>query len=269
MITVGEDIGFTVGDGLARVTFQSSDGLNGYTRTNLARLAQLVNQAASSEADIVLIDAVGENFCIGASAGLLVEMQQMPLPELEAFIDSGQDVIRAILDCDKPVVAHIDGFVAGGGVDLMLACDLAYVGPATQINFFYAKLGVLPDHGALFFLDERFGAGAGRREFLANKRRDAEHAIADGWASAKAPTAPASADWRKHVARTTSVPMSTLMALKQLRRIERGEAIKQHLAAIARVQSMLLQGQEQLHRVGRVAAMQMAKAARTELGANG
>jgi len=252
------DFRLEVSDGIARVTIATPDGLNGYTRANLAPFAALVREAAAAPADFVLLTGEGANFCIGASAGLLTEMREMPRPSLERFIRDGQEVIRAVVDCDRIVVAQVNGFAAGGGMDLLLACDMAYADRGARLNLFYSRLGVLPDHGGLFFLDERLGSGAGRREYLANRRYGAEEAVAARLIDGLSPEDVSNAGWHRHLSRALPVPLSVMVALKRLRRAERGEALEEHLTAMAGLQADLLGGADQRARIDRVAAMQAA-----------
>ena len=67
------------------------------------------------------------------------------------------DVAKRLTTVPKPVIAYINGVTAGAGVNLMLACDLVYASAKARFGESFAKVGLIPDCGGLYFLPKAIG----------------------------------------------------------------------------------------------------------------
>ena len=76
----------------------------------------------------------------------------MTPPERRAGIENLHDMIRAIRDCSKPVIAAVEGAAAGAGLSIALACDLLVAARNASFSVAYIKVGLSPDGGATAFL---------------------------------------------------------------------------------------------------------------------
>lgn len=85
------------------------------------------------------------------------------------------DVICAVLDLPKPVLAQVNGEVRGGGMGLLAACDIAVAGPRSSFAFTEVRLGTAPFLVSLAVLP-RLNSAAARRYFLTGEEFDAETA---------------------------------------------------------------------------------------------
>ncbi|CAN5533720.1 hypothetical protein BH20ACT2_BH20ACT2_10400 [soil metagenome] len=68
-----------------------------------------------------------------------------------------QRLISAILDCEKPVVAAVNGTAAGGGAHLALACDLIVMADTAKIVEVFVRRGIMPDAGGCYLLPRMIG----------------------------------------------------------------------------------------------------------------
>jgi 2-(1,2-epoxy-1,2-dihydrophenyl)acetyl-CoA isomerase len=68
-----------------------------------------------------------------------------------------QRLVGSILDCDKPVVAAVQGTAAGAGASLVLACDLVVMSETASFVEAFVRRGVLPDAGAIHLLTRVVG----------------------------------------------------------------------------------------------------------------
>ncbi len=99
---------------------------------------------------VVLTGADGM-FCAGGNLNRLLENRSQP-PQVQAdSIDGLHQMIRAITDCTKPVIAAVEGFAAGAGMSLALACDLITAGASAKFVMAYVKVGLSPDGGGSWF----------------------------------------------------------------------------------------------------------------------
>jgi enoyl-CoA hydratase/carnithine racemase len=103
----------------------------------------------------------GGNFCSGGDVreiiGPLVEMN---MKELLAFTRMTGDLVKAMLNCGKPIVAAIDGVAAGAGAIIAMAADLRIATPAAQTAFLFNRVGLAGcDMGACAMLPRIIGQG--------------------------------------------------------------------------------------------------------------
>ena len=90
-------------------------------------------------------------FCAGGNLNRLLENRRQP-PQVQAdSIDALNRLTLAITRCTRPVIAAVEGFAAGAGMSLALACDLITAGSGAQFVMAYVKVGLSPDGGGSWF----------------------------------------------------------------------------------------------------------------------
>jgi enoyl-CoA hydratase len=89
--------------------------------------------------------------------------------ELKRLIRRWQDAITAIERCRKPVVAAVDGWCIGGGVDMIAACDVRIASARATFSVREVKLAIVPDLGSLQRLPPLIGQGQTRRLALSGE----------------------------------------------------------------------------------------------------
>jgi enoyl-CoA hydratase/carnithine racemase len=100
---------------------------------------------------VVVLTGEGGTFCAGGNLNRLLQNRAQP-PQVQAdSIDGLNRLTRAITDCEKPVIAAVEGAAAGAGMSLALACDLIVAGPSAKFVMAYVKVGLSPDGGGSWF----------------------------------------------------------------------------------------------------------------------
>jgi enoyl-CoA hydratase/carnithine racemase len=126
----------------------------------------------------VVLTGAGRFFCTGGDVKRYRRIAD-PAQLNEAF-----DAIRALLDriehLEQPVIAAIDGFAIGGGVELALACDLRIAAPSAEIGLPQARMGIVPGWNGIERLVRTVGRSTAMRILLAGTRYRAEEALALG-----------------------------------------------------------------------------------------
>ncbi|OZA55272.1 MAG: enoyl-CoA hydratase [Acidovorax sp. 17-64-282] len=84
----------------------------------------------------------------------LARRRELPVEERRAKLEGLHDLIRAVRDCRKPVIAAVEGAAAGAGLSLALACDMLVAAKNAVFSVAYVKVGLTPDGGATAFLAE-------------------------------------------------------------------------------------------------------------------
>ncbi|MFZ4831777.1 oxepin-CoA hydrolase, alternative type [Rouxiella sp. Mn2063] len=91
-------------------------------------------------------------FCSGGDLRRLAHSHEFTLQQRRTGIETLHQMIRALRDCSKPVIAAVEGGAAGAGVSLALACDLLVIADNAYFSVAYVKVGLTPDGGVTGFL---------------------------------------------------------------------------------------------------------------------
>ena len=167
------EVGFE--EGIARVVIQRPKALNALNTEVLVELDLVLDELAVDEAVrvIVLSGGGGKAFVAGAD---IAEMAEMDPLEARAFSRMGQAVLDQIEGCPKPVIAMIQGFALGGGLELALACHLRTASTAAKLGLPEVGLGLIPGFGGTQRLMRLAGAGVAREWVLTAEHFPAEEA---------------------------------------------------------------------------------------------
>ena len=103
--------------------------------------------AKTSRIDAVVLRGAGGFFCAGGDLAMIATRRDMPRAERLQKIEDLHVVIRAILNCPKPVIAAVDGGAAGAGVSIAFACDFLIADEEATFTIAYVKAGLVPDGG--------------------------------------------------------------------------------------------------------------------------
>ncbi len=135
------------------ITLNRPEKRNAITR-EMFDLIQTTFTKLSSDTDIFLIVVRGTSYQGKKffSAGIdFVELamtnQSASVPEIEMYAKNLQDSFTAIEKCTKPVIAVLEGFCLGAGLELALACDLRLASCDCKIGFPETELAIIPDLG--------------------------------------------------------------------------------------------------------------------------
>lgn len=165
---VDELIRYEVTDGVATITINAPGQGNSLNAAMRDRLAERFDWASADLAvrAVVLTGAGERHFCTGANLG----GPQAPAPERPEgaprmtvgetgrLIKRGwQRLVASILDCEKPVIAAVNGTAAGGGAQLVLACDLVVMADSAKLVEVFVKRGIIPDAGGAYLLPRIIG----------------------------------------------------------------------------------------------------------------
>lgn len=141
--------------GVAEVRFNRPAALNAIgAAAARAFLAAAERIAADRSVRAVVLSGEGKGFLAG---GDLAEMGGNPGAIASDIIDPLHAGLRLLAAIDAPVIAGVHGVVAGAGVSLMLAADLALAAEGTRFNLAYVNIGASCDGGASFALPRVVG----------------------------------------------------------------------------------------------------------------
>ncbi|MFD8759557.1 enoyl-CoA hydratase-related protein [Streptomyces mirabilis] len=168
------------GDAVAHVELCRGDG----NAIDLAMARGLLDAARSCEtarARAVLLTGRGRSFCVG---GDLREFAAVPGDRLAGHLtdvtDALHGALRILAGLDAPLVVAVQGAVAGAGLGLTAAADLAFAASDAGFTAAYTGIGYSPDAGVTWSLPRLVGPGRARDLLLTNRRITAAEALAMG-----------------------------------------------------------------------------------------
>jgi 2-(1,2-epoxy-1,2-dihydrophenyl)acetyl-CoA isomerase len=193
--------------------------------TREALVAEL--QAASADLAVraVILTGSGDRaFCTGADL-------RVPLPapakpdgapsraqgDVARGIATGwQRVVTAVLDCEKPVVAAVNGTAAGAGMHLALACDVVVMSESAKLVPVFVRRGIAPDAAGAYLLTRLVGPQRAKQIYLFGDDIPAAQAESWGLVSPLAPASETLAVAQQLAARLATGPTRTYGITKRL-----------------------------------------------------
>ncbi|KQY63547.1 MULTISPECIES: enoyl-CoA hydratase [unclassified Nocardioides] len=135
----------TESDGVLTIRFDRPEALNAFTGEMVVGTAGLLNEASvRDDVRVVLLTGTAGAFSTGADIAGENAHEGFDVRAL----DAANLLIRAVVQCDKPVVAGVNGIAAGVGLSVALACDLAVCAESAAFLLAFARVGLMPDGGS-------------------------------------------------------------------------------------------------------------------------
>jgi enoyl-CoA hydratase/carnithine racemase len=230
-----EQILYEVDDPVATITLNRPEALNAWTDTMAGEVRDAVGRAEHDQSVVgIVLTGAGRGFCAGADMNRLSALsgadggggtagQETSTPFTEASVPKpgdeswGEDLrgtYTYFLSVPKPIVAAINGPVAGMGVPIALACDLRFMNEATVLTTSFAQRGLVAEWGLswlltrlvgpahaldLLFTARRVGGAEAARIGLVNRALPADEVLA------------AAQDYVRELARTSSPTSMAIM----------------------------------------------------------
>ncbi|MGW0970635.1 enoyl-CoA hydratase/isomerase family protein [Streptomyces sp. NPDC002516] len=149
----------TTDNAVSWITLDRPEAMNALTWDQRERVIGLLAAASADPAvRAVVITATGRGFCAGADLrGGPPAGERVPGDVARTIRLGAQRLIAAVLDCEKPVIAAVNGTAAGLGAHLALACDLVLAAEQARFIEVFARRGLVPDGGGAYLLPRLIG----------------------------------------------------------------------------------------------------------------
>ncbi len=142
-------------DGVARITLnrpETRNALNLEIRGELLALFRALSDDDSVK--VLLLTGAGKAFCAG---GDIRTMEGVSPVGGRIRLKTGQRLIKAMVELEKPILAVVNGVAAGAGVSLALASDMIIASRDARFYFSQVNIAIIPDWGQFYFLPLRVG----------------------------------------------------------------------------------------------------------------
>lgn len=156
-------VDFELKDGIGVITMNNPEKLNALTMDSAQSLTRILNACSDSpEVRVIVIRGVQGNFCGGGDVKGMKYKVDNHCCETRPGLRYNNEVILSIVNNAKPVVAWMEGAVAGGGLSIALACDFSYAQLASKFVFAFVNIGFIPD-GFLSYAYKKPGGSTSQR----------------------------------------------------------------------------------------------------------
>ena len=169
-------------DGATILRLTSQDGTNRLTLACVLSLTNTIQELARSPRPLII---TGNQHFFSAGADLN-EIVALSGPEAFTFSKAGQMMTDAVDEFPAPVIAAVNGYCMGGGLDLALACDLRIASPHAIFGHRGAALGLMTGWGGTQRLARLVGHARATEMFIAAEKLHAAQALRYGLVDAVA-----------------------------------------------------------------------------------
>jgi len=165
-------------DRIATVTFDCPESLNALSSAAIGELSEAIaSLRTESGIRALLLTGNGKAFIAGAN---IREMRSMDARAAADFSLSGNLLMQAIETFPHPVIAAVNGFALGGGMEVALSADFIYAAQTARMGLPEVTLGIMPGFGGARRLAARVGPAAARELIFTGRMLDAAEALRIG-----------------------------------------------------------------------------------------
>ncbi|MFG2948716.1 enoyl-CoA hydratase/isomerase family protein [Streptomyces adustus] len=207
-----------VEDQVCRITLNRPEALNALNPSQREEIIHhLANASADPQVRAVLVTGTGRGFCAGADLRGGPPAGERVAGDVARTLRLGaQRLIAAVLDCEKPVLAAVNGTAAGLGAHLALACDLVLAAESARFIEVFVRRGLVPDGGGAYLLPRLVGPQRAKELMFFGDALTAPDAERLGLVNRVVPDAELAATARAWAERLAAGPTRALALTKQL-----------------------------------------------------
>ena len=247
MTTAPKNFLLSIEDKVAIVRLDRPERKNPLTFDSYAELRDWFRTLPySDEIQAVVIAPNGGNFSSGGDVHEIIgPLTKMDMKELLAFTRMTGDLIKAMINCGKPVISAVQGISAGAGAIISMASDLRIASPDAKTAFLFNRVGLAGcDMGACAILPRIIGQGRAAELLYFGRSMNAEEGLAWGYFNRLVEADDLEATAREMAARIVSGPTFANSMTKTMLAQEWSMSLEQAIEAEAQAQAICMQGQD-------------------------
>lgn len=166
-------------EGIAWVRINRPESLNSVNIETMKEMDHAF-QSIDKNDDVKVAILTGEGDKAFISGGDIKYMDQVTASQLLNEQVDGQEIIRRIEELRKPVIAGINGFAFGGGIEIALACDLRIASDRAKFGCPEITLGIMPGYGGTQRLPRQIGSAKAKELMMTGDIISADEALRIG-----------------------------------------------------------------------------------------
>jgi 2-(1,2-epoxy-1,2-dihydrophenyl)acetyl-CoA isomerase len=173
--------------GIARLCINRPERRNAFDpQVRDALLEACESVAYDDDVRAIVLGSANGVFCAG---GDVTGMKNMSPEAGRKRMATSHRLVRMMLDCDKPIVAAVEGYAVGAGAGIALWADTIVLGQGATIGIPFFKLGLVPDYAIFHTLPRRVGLAKARQILLYGRNYKGQAAADIGLADEIVPDA--------------------------------------------------------------------------------
>ena len=231
-------------DGVATISLDRPERKNPLTFDSYAELRDWFRDLHYADnVDVVVFAPNGGNFSSGGDVhDIIGPLTRMNMKELLAFTRMTGDLVKAMINCGKPVIAAIDGICAGAGAIIAMCADLRIATPEAKVAFLFTRVGLAGcDMGACAILPRIIGQGRAAELLYTGRAMSAEEGAAWGFHNKVVEPDALMGAAQEMAARIAAGPNFAHMMTKTMLAQEWSMSIEQAIEAEAQAQAICMQ----------------------------
>ena len=231
-----ETLSYEIRDKVAVVTLNRPDVKNALNTQMRAELLHAVRRAPQ-EARVLVLTGTGSSFCSGQD---LSDRGNAANLDLERTLrDEYEPMLRAIFECEIPVIAAVNGAAAGAGANLALAADVVIAAQSAIFLQAFTRIGLIPDAGGTYWLPRQMGFAKAMGAALFAEPITAEQAERWGMIWEVGPDQDFEAHWMSRAQHLANGPTAAYSAVNQAIRQSYDNTIENQMALEAKLQGSM------------------------------
>ena len=233
-----------IAGGIATVRLDRPDRKNPLTFDSYAELRDWFRDLVyADDVDVVIFASNGGNFSSGGDVhDIIGPLVDMNMKELLRFTRMTGDLVKAIVNCGKPVIAAVDGICVGAGAIIAMASDLRIATPEAKTAFLFTRVGLAGcDMGACAILPRVIGQTRAAELLYTGRSMSAEEGERWGFFNRLTASADLDADALKLAQQIQAGPNFAHMMTKTMLAQEWSMSIEQAIEAEAQAQAICMQ----------------------------
>jgi enoyl-CoA hydratase len=162
-------------EGIATITLNRPEALNAFSKEVVDEVLQALEEIRNDEnVHVVILTGAGEkSFSAGADIKAMKGMNALKARELSLM---GEKLCCALENFEKPVIAAINGYALGGGLEVAMACDIRIASESVLMGQTEINLGLIPGWGGTQRLTRLVGKTKSKELVFTGKKVDAKTA---------------------------------------------------------------------------------------------
>lgn len=162
------------------ITMNRPDTLNAVDEVMHEELARVFTDASNDEgSDIVILTGAGRAFSSGGDVGFFQKMLDEP-SSFEKTAREAKQIIFTLLDCEKPIIAKVNGHATGLGATIALFCDVIFASEAAKIGDPHVSVGLVAGDGGAVIWPQLIGYARAKEYLMTGKLMPAAEAARIG-----------------------------------------------------------------------------------------
>ena len=229
-----ETILYDLSGGVATLTLNRPEVMNGLNAQMRADLLHAVRHAPEDGARVIVITGAGKGFCSGQDLGGTQKITDLDIERV--LREEYEPLLRQIYDCPVPVISAVNGPAAGAGANLALAADVVIAADSAVFIQAFSRIGLIPDAGGTYWLPRQMGFAKAMGAALFAEQITAREADAWGMIWEAVPDAEFAATVKARAAQLAQGPTQAYQRIKQALRESYDNTLDEQLDTEARLQ---------------------------------